>query len=363
MRFTWLSRYLPRIGASRRNGKRDPLRGLLGVEQFQRTLRRERARTDRSGDAFSLLTLTPRERRTLDQTLDFLADLLKDRLRLTDEAGWLSRRVVGVVLPNTPAGGAWKLADDLCLAFPEALAPPLCAVYSYPSDFLTDEDRRAGTLWRLSEGGKPVGAMEILFFKRLPAWKRCLDVLGAIAGMIVLAPLLLLIALAVKLTSAGPVFFRQRRAGLGGRQFTLYKFRSMIDRAEMMQKALLAFNEQDGPAFKMADDPRSTPLGRLLRKTSLDELPQLWNVLKGDMSLVGPRPLPCPESESCLAWQKWRLDVTPGLTCTWQVNGRSRVTFAEWMRMDLEYARGRSITGDLRLLAQTIPAVFRRDGI
>ena len=104
MRFTWLSRYLPRIGASRRNGKRDPLRGLLGVEQFQRTLRRERARTDRSGDAFSLLTLTPRERRTLDQTLDFLADLLKDRLRLTDEAGWLSRRAVGVVLPNTPVG-------------------------------------------------------------------------------------------------------------------------------------------------------------------------------------------------------------------------------------------------------------------
>jgi lipopolysaccharide/colanic/teichoic acid biosynthesis glycosyltransferase len=362
MRFMWLLRYPPRNGESRRNG-RDPLRGLQGVEQFQRTLRRERARTDRSGEAFSLLTLTPRERRSHHQALDFLADLLKGRLRLTDEAGWLSRRVVGVVLPGTPASGAWKLADDLCLAFPQAMSPPLCAVYTYPSDFLTDEDRRAGTLWRLSEYGKPVGAMEILFLERLPAWKRGLDILGAIGGMILLAPLFLLLALAVKLTSAGPVFFRQKRAGLGGREFTLYKFRSMIDQAETMQNDLLEFNEQDGPAFKMADDPRSTPLGRLLRKTSLDELPQLWNVLRGDMSLVGPRPLPCRESEACLAWQKRRLDVTPGLTCIWQVNGRSRVTFAEWMRMDLQYARCRSLAGDLRLLARTLPAVFRRNGI
>jgi lipopolysaccharide/colanic/teichoic acid biosynthesis glycosyltransferase len=363
MRLTWLSRYLPRIGALVANRPRDPLRGLQAIEQFQRTLRRERARTDRSGDAFSLLTLTARERRTREETFDFLADLLKDRLRLTDEAGWMSRRAVGVVLPNTPASGAWKVADDLCLAFPDALAPPLCAVYTYPSSFLTEEERRTGAVWGRSDDGKPVGAMEILFAERLPAWKRSLDIFGAALGMVLLAPLFVVIALAVKLTSRGPIFFRQKRAGLGGRQFTLYKFRSMIDRAETMQKSLLSFNEQDGPAFKMARDPRSTPLGRLLRKTSLDELPQLWNVLRGDMSLVGPRPLPCRESEACLAWQKWRLDVTPGLTCIWQVNGRSRVTFAEWMRMDIEYARRRSLAVDLRLLALTIPAVFRRDGI
>jgi lipopolysaccharide/colanic/teichoic acid biosynthesis glycosyltransferase len=124
----------------------------------------------------------------------------------------------------------------------------------------------------------------------------------------------------------------------------------------------MTMNEQDGPAFKIKNDPRITRVGRLIRSTSIDELPQLWNVLRGDMSLVGPRPLPCNETESCHGWLRQRLDVTPGLTCIWQVRGRSKVSFADWVRMDVQYIRSRSLGGDVKLLLQTVPAVVSRKG-
>jgi lipopolysaccharide/colanic/teichoic acid biosynthesis glycosyltransferase len=136
----------------------------------------------------------------------------------------------------------------------------------------------------------------------------------------------------------------------------------MIVDAEAKKKELKQRNEQDGPAFKIKDDPRVTRVGKLLRKSSIDELPQLWNVLRGDMTLVGPRPLPVSESEACEGWQRRRLDVTPGLTCIWQVKGRSRVSFAEWVRMDVAYIRRRTLFNDLRIIAQTIPAVLLRRG-
>ena len=136
----------------------------------------------------------------------------------------------------------------------------------------------------------------------------------------------------------------------------------MTNDAEARKAALRQFSEQDGPAFKLTNDPRLTPVGKFLRETSLDELPQLWNVLKGDMSLVGPRPLPMDESAECAQWQRRRLDVTPGLTCIWQVKGRSKVTFAEWMRMDVNYICRRNIWHDAKILLETIPAVLFRRG-
>ncbi len=181
-------------------------------------------------------------------------------------------------------------------------------------------------------------------------------------ALLLLAPLFAIVALAIKATSRGPVFFRQKRSGLGGKEFVMLKFRSMVADAETRKRQLLAMNEQDGPAFKLKNDPRVTRIGRFLRRTSIDELPQLWNVLGGDMSLVGPRPLPCDEAQSCRGWLRQRLDVTPGLTCIWQVHGRSRVSFADWVRMDVQYIRFRSLGRDMKLLLQTVPAIMSQRG-
>lgn len=191
------------------------------------------------------------------------------------------------------------------------------------------------------------------------AIKRAIDFLGALAMLVLLSPFLILVALLVKLTSRGPAVFRQERAGMNGRVFTLYKFRTMGQGAEKERAALESRNEMDGPVFKIKDDPRVTWVGRLLRRTSIDELPQLWNVVKGDMSLVGPRPLPIYEVEKFERWQRRRMTMRPGITCLWQVMGRNRVTdFAEWMKLDLEYVDRWSLGLDLKILAKTIPAVL-----
>lgn len=200
--------------------------------------------------------------------------------------------------------------------------------------------------------------LEAIFVRPLPKWKRCLDVLGAAFGLVVLSPLLLGTMALIKLTSRGPVLFKQQREGLGGKLFTIYKFRTMYLDADKRKDALRANSEQDGPCFKMEHDPRITPLGRFLRKSCIDELPQLWNVLIGDMTLVGPRPLDYRESHKIHQWGRRRLEVTPGLTCIWQVHGKSRVSFNEWMRMDIRYMRRRGFLFDLKLIRQTIQQVL-----
>jgi exopolysaccharide biosynthesis polyprenyl glycosylphosphotransferase len=193
--------------------------------------------------------------------------------------------------------------------------------------------------------------------------KRVLDVAGALAGLVLLAPVLAAIALAVKLTSHGPVIFAQERHGMGRRPFRMYKFRTMVADAERRQASLEAVNEADGPVFKIRNDPRVTPLGAWLRRTSLDELPQLWNVLRGEMSLVGPRPLPLRDVRHFQeSWLMRRFSVKPGLTCLWQIRGRSDVGFDDWMALDLQYIDRWSLALDLRIIARTVPAVLRGAG-
>jgi lipopolysaccharide/colanic/teichoic acid biosynthesis glycosyltransferase len=192
--------------------------------------------------------------------------------------------------------------------------------------------------------------------------KRTLDVAGAAAGLLLSLPVIGLAALAIRLDSPGPVFYCQLRCGRGGRRFCLWKLRTMVDGAEAQLAALQAQNEMDGPMFKIRLDPRVTRVGRLLRRYSLDEVPQLWNVLRGDMSLVGPRP---PLPREVMAYkpeERERLAVTPGLTGLWQVSGRSDLSFAKCVELDLEYVRSWSLGGDLQILARTIPAVFRGNG-
>jgi lipopolysaccharide/colanic/teichoic acid biosynthesis glycosyltransferase len=204
--------------------------------------------------------------------------------------------------------------------------------------------------------------MTDLLIRQVPWWKRVMDVMGALAALIFFGPFMLLTALAVKLTSGGPVIFRQLRAGLGGRPFVMYKFRSMCDRAEEKRDELRAAGELTRPAFKMKDDPRVTPVGRFIRRWSIDEMPQFWNVLTGEMSLVGPRPLPVEDTSGFAQWQRWRLTCVPGLTCFWQISGRSDIGFDDWVRMDIRYQRECSPLTDLKILVRTPGAVLSRKG-
>ena len=193
--------------------------------------------------------------------------------------------------------------------------------------------------------------------------KRVLDVLVAGAALVVAFPLLVSIGVAVKLTSPGPVFYPWRVVGLGGVPFLSYKFRSMYENADQRKAQLLARNEMSGPVFKISNDPRVTSLGRFLRKHSLDELPQLWSVVKGDMSLVGPRPPLVTEYEQFTDFQKLKLAVKPGITCLWQVNGRNDVKdFDEWVKLDLEYIRSWSLWLDIKILLKTFTAVLAGTG-
>jgi lipopolysaccharide/colanic/teichoic acid biosynthesis glycosyltransferase len=373
---------------------------LHTAEVFRALLERERLRSDRSGAVFSLaaFTIGPPNDSGGEHTL---ARILRERLRALDDAGLLADGRIAALLPETPPRGAWALADDILLRYEQTGGRIRCEVFAYPAcrEFrfdlaaqppgqnghaapsagdsagggstpldrrrrLSDSRDHGPDVSNGAEAGddREVASLEALLAEALPPWKRGLDLLGASAIVLLASPLMLAAAVAVKLSSSGPVLFAQRRDGLGGRPFTMYKFRTMAVDAEQRKAQLRAFSEQDGPAFKMTHDPRVTRVGRLLRASSIDELPQLWNVLRGEMSLVGPRPLPCDESAACEAWQRRRLTVTPGLTCIWQVAGRSLVSFAEWVRMDLQYVGRRTPLHDLKLLLLTVPALLLRRG-
>jgi len=192
--------------------------------------------------------------------------------------------------------------------------------------------------------------------------KRSTDIVVAVTLLLLLAPLMGFVAILIKLTSRGSVFFAQTRVGLNARPFTMYKFRSMREGAQDDQKFLSDLNEQDGPVFKITDDPRLTLVGKFLRRSSLDELPQLWNVLRGEMAIVGPRPLWQPEAENASDRAQLRTWVKPGLTCLWQISGRSEIAYDEWVELDLYYIQNRSLILDILILVQTIPAVLSGRG-
>jgi exopolysaccharide biosynthesis polyprenyl glycosylphosphotransferase len=189
-----------------------------------------------------------------------------------------------------------------------------------------------------------------------------MDIALSTIGLILCIPLFVAVAIAIKRDSPGPVIFKQQRVGKDGKKFTMYKFRTMVVNAEEILDELLDENEVDGPVFKIKEDPRVTKSGKWLRKTSIDELPQLWNVLKGDMSLVGPRPPLEREVVQYDDYQRQRLSVKPGITCYWQVSGRSNISFDEWVELDIKYIHEQSLWTDIKLLFKTIGAVLRKDG-
>jgi exopolysaccharide biosynthesis polyprenyl glycosylphosphotransferase len=193
--------------------------------------------------------------------------------------------------------------------------------------------------------------------------KRVADILSALGVIIIGMPFFLLVALIIKLDSKGPVFFKQKRSGLRGKTFNLYKFRTMVVGADKMKAELQAQNEMSGPAFKMTNDPRITRVGRFLRKVGIDEFPQFINVLRGDMSMIGPRPPLPDEVAKYERWQMRRLSMRPGITCLWQVSReRNSITFDEWMRLDMEYIDNWSISLDIVIILKTVRTMFRADG-
>lgn len=442
-----MKRFLGRVLGRAAPGQ---VRGVHSREAMQLRLEIERARAVRANRNLALLILEYDLGLEAHDTLMVrLADRVLQRVRLTDELGWLENGRLGVILPDTAREGVQKVADDICQLCDD-LPIPGCLVYFHPadesrgdsddelhsdSDSRSDRDddsrsevkphtnvqRRPAEVRPLSEhfelekarenshGGNghsgnghgvsgqggvalasrvdtavatappvsqagrgaaprtsgrrvPEARLEDFFVQPLPLWKRGLDIALALTGLVSLSWLLFIVAVAIKLTSRGRVLFVQRRTGLGGQPFRVYKFRTMYEGAHDEQDDLRPHSIQDGPAFKLVDDPRTTVIGRLLRATSIDELPQLWNVVRGEMSMVGPRPLPVAEAALCKPWQQRRHEVTPGLTCIWQVWGRSRVCFDDWIRMDLNYVDRVSPTEDLKLIVATVPAVLARRG-
>jgi lipopolysaccharide/colanic/teichoic acid biosynthesis glycosyltransferase len=376
---------------------------IYSAAQTRRMLDRERARADRSGLGFSLVVFdvnapSDAARGATARGLRRVAAAVLRRARITDEVGWFDQDRVCALLPDTAPAGARRFAMEVCQYLRDRGAPkPQVKIFGYAAEPSEPPHRNPphgkdrdgedgqngnGGSNRSDHGGpsrihaQPSRAtkcanivaaeseeqFEKLVARPLPWWKRATDVVGALTAILLFCPLMLIAAAAVKITSRGPVIFRQKRAGLGGREFVMFKFRTMVADAESRRDALLHRNEQDGPAFKIKNDPRITKVGRFLRKTSLDELPQLFNVLRGDMTLVGPRPLPVKEQDQCDRWHRRRLSVTPGLTCIWQVEGRNEVYFDQWMRMDLSYVRRRGFWYDLGIILRTVPAVLLRRG-
>lgn len=270
--------------------------------------------------------------------------------RLQDIPFILHRKVIDRVIFVVPR--LWlNRIDEAILA---------CEREGIPSSISMDlYDLRIAKVRQTDFSGFPLLEFETLTAKEWQLFvKRALDVILSFTLLSLLSPLILLLAIAIKLTSRGPIFFKQQRCGINGRTFTLYKLRSMYVGAEMKRRELEKRNEMDGPVFKIKRDPRITPLGRILRKFSLDELPQFFNVLKGDMSFVGPRPPLAIEVDLYKLWQRRRLSLKPGITCIWQVSGRNKIGFEKWMEMDLEYIDNWSLWLDFKIMVKTVFVVM-----
>ena len=348
------------------------IQGLVDEDAFARILRRERDRADRTLDDFALVAADLGTCVNDRGWCRRFERVLASRMRSTDEAGWLAPLRVGIALPHTDEAGAWTFVHALKARLDpdDAREAPRFTVYQYSGGGSSKDHQRAdepsggtgdsGDSKRLSI--ERAHSLESLLIEPPGSTKRVMDLALASGGLVLASPVLALAALAIKLSSRGPVLFRQERAGFAAVPFTLLKLRTMVEDAEILKEALASQNEADGPVFKMARDPRVTAVGRFLRKSSIDELPQLWNVLRGDMSIVGPRPPTLDEIEHYTPWQRRRLHGMGGLTCLWQVKGRSEVGFLDWMRLDLRYLRRRSLPFDLVLVLRTIPAVLTGRG-
>lgn len=392
-------KFLPKLFPADQVREQYPL-DILSVEQFQRSLKRERARADRCALPFSVLTIDISNHNDGSPLSWELCELLQRRTRLTDIIGWFDHSHVGALLFNTPPQGAWKLAEDICHSLP-GVHLQSCSVYTYPNVYRNTDCSDSpqgtpqegnplngrstchdldGTLPRDDRdpssppyhplhgskdlSGDPIPALEPFLSSPIPPWKRFCDIVFSLFGLIMALPFLALIAIAIKLISPGPAFFRQERIGYLGRPFTFWKFRTMKVNADSSgHKAYVCdLINNEAPMNKLDDrDHQIIPfIGKILRKSCLDELPQLLNVLLGDMSLVGPRPCLPYEYAEYRQWHKRRFDTLPGMTGLWQINGKNKTTFTEMIRFDIAYEQQRSLWLDLKIIFKTLPAIINQ---
>ncbi len=357
------------------------IRSIHSLESFRSLLERERARAERTSQEFSLVVFDAgRQNGTALACLKDLAGALALRVRASDEVGWFSEKSIGVALPATSAEGAWKFADDVSNR-PDSIIRLLDrTVYTYPSKWInagsgSEEGRRprgsapgsaAETSVMIHDGGRTIGSLEDVLSRPIPTWKRALDIVGSVAALILVSPLFLAVAAFIKIVSPGPVFYTQTRVGYFGKPFRFWKFRTMHvnNDASGHQHYLSSLIHGDAPMIKLdADrDPRIIRCGRILRQSCVDELPQLFNVLLGTMSLVGPRPCLPYEADEYLAWHARRFDSVPGMTGLWQVSGKNKLTFKQMIRCDIQYARTMSLGLDLMILLKTAPAIAKMVG-
>lgn len=379
---------------------------IQSKESFRASVIRERQRVDRNQHLFSLLLFTVGKQNSNSAIAQQLAHLLAERIRSTDEAGWFDNKHIGVILPHTGADGAYKLANEICKAFNPKAKVPEYAVYTYPSNRSSDSSRRpdrheiidlphrqtamtsrssslpskhsqdsnsipatSSSTSDVSRIGQSVPkSIEPFFLHPPPTWKRIVDIIGSLFGLIVLSPILLLVALIIKVNYGGPVIFKQQRVGYSGRIFTMWKFRTMKNSAEnsLHQEYMSSLiNDANGESSvkamtKLDDNLPVTGFGKILRATSFDEIPQLINVLCGDMTLIGPRPPITYEVEHYLPWYCERFGAVPGMTGLWQVSGKNNLSFLDMIRLDIRYARNLSMLSDIVIFLKT-PLVIAHD--
>ena len=354
---------------------------LQPPDEFGAAIRLEQARLDRNEHAFSLVVFEADDPKANTAVAEALVRSLSNRIRSTDEIGWFDDRRIGVLLPYTSRDGAQKFVDDISRAIDAGAAPPEYTIYSYPSDWHSDNGHGdSGQLyftdicgqWDTAEPANMSLASSPRFLdgtssarSPLPVWKRTMDIVGSLFGLAVASPFLLIHVLILKAVSPGPVFFRQERVGYMGRTFKMWKLRTMdvgVDTSlhqEHVSRLINGANKRDSdrPMVKLDNDPHIIPGGKILRKMCLDELPQLINVLRGEMSLVGPRPPLMYEVAEFLKWQHRRFDAVPGMTGLWQVSGKNRLTFSKMIRLDIQYSRQKTLLLDLIILLKTPLAI------
>jgi len=362
--------------------------------EFRAMIDRERGLCDRGGQKFALVVFMLPENGQRRHATRGLFACLHARTRSTDEVGWLGADDIGILLPGTGSGGALHFAADVTAATRGDWTAELTYhVYMYPGHHDGDdrqlwlgglrEKTRAvvvSDLPALSRSPRPVMQAEgfgghvdeakhrhdrAIGSHRCPACKRLVDMVGATLALILFFPVMLLVALLIKCVSPGPVLFRQARIGYKGRLFSCYKFRTMhvqnrSSAHESYWGQLISSSKPMTKLETMDQDPRLIRFGRTIRQTALDELPQLFNVLRGDMSLVGPRPCIPYEYEKYALWHRGRVDALPGMTGLWQVSGKNRRTFTEMIRLDISYAKRWSLWLDLGILLRTVPAILEQ---